>query len=227
MATIIIEESLEIPDGIRNLADFRSWVLSDSFPDRGRIDYVNGQIEIDMSPEALYSHGNLKIELIRVLSQVVKQENVGDLFSDRTRISSPVGNVSAEPDIIYLSHESVRNGRVRLVPKSSSESADYIEIEGPPDFVAEIVSDSSVSKDKKRLPEAYFKAGVTEFWLIDARRKRLVFEIHRRGDVGFEEQKPDAEGYQQSIIFDRRFKLERRVGLLGQWQYDLLHEPPR
>jgi Uma2 family endonuclease len=227
MATIIIEESLEVPDGIRDLAEFRTWALSDSFPQRGRIDFINGCIEIDMSPEALYSHGNLKVELVRVLAQLVKDAQRGDLFSDRTRISSPAGNVSAEPDIVFLSHESVRSGRVRLVPKSASEFADYVEVEGPPDFVAEIVSDSSVSKDKKRLPEAYFKAGVTEFWLIDARRKRLVFEIHRRGKSGFEQQKLDDEGYQQSLIFDRRFKLNRRVGLLGQWQYDLLHEPLR
>ena len=72
-------------------------------------------------------------------------------------------------------HNEFVAGRVRLVPKASSETADYIEIEGPPDLIVEIVSDSSVCKDTKRLPAAYFAAGVPEFWLVDARRRSWCF----------------------------------------------------
>ena len=35
--------------------------------------------------------------------------------------------------------------------------------------MAEIVGDASVGKDRRRLPPAYFAAGVMEFWLSDAR----------------------------------------------------------
>ncbi len=59
---------------------------------------------------------------------------------------------------------------------------DYIEIEGPPDLIVEIVSKSSEKKDTLRLPAAYFAAGVPEFWLVDARHKPLYFQIHHRGD---------------------------------------------
>ena len=43
----------------------------------------------------------------------------------------------------------------------------------------EIVSDSSVAKDTRRLPAAYHKAGVGEFWLVDARGPETSFTIHR------------------------------------------------
>jgi hypothetical protein len=50
MSTVLLEHEIEIPT-IRNLAEFRQWALSDDFPDRGRIDYIAGRIEVDMSPE--------------------------------------------------------------------------------------------------------------------------------------------------------------------------------
>jgi Uma2 family endonuclease len=223
MATILFEDSLEIPDGLRKLADFRRWAQSTSFPEQGRIDYISGRIEIDMSPEALYSHGRLKVELVIGIGQLVKQFDLGDLFSDTTRISSVPGDVSAEPDLVFISHDSIRSGRVRLVPKSSGKQDDFIEIEGAPDLIIEIVSDSSVTKDTKRLPAAYFAAGVREFWLVDARREELMFRIHSRGPERFVSRRADREGYQRSSVLGRRFRLNRHRDARGHWQYDLLH----
>ena len=41
----------------------------------------------------------------------------------------------------------------------------------------EIVSDSSVVKDTRQLRQAYARAGVHEYWLVDARGEDLLFEI--------------------------------------------------
>jgi Uma2 family endonuclease len=223
MAAVVFEESLEIPDGIRSLADFRRWTYDDDFPERGRIDYINGRIEIDMSPEDLFCHGTVKMEIGSVLHQLIKQQNVGNVFSDRTRIASLPGNLSAEPDLVCISHGSIESGRVKLIPKASRKKGRYIEIQGPPELIVEIVSDSSVAKDTKRLPPAYFAAGVPEFWLVDARDDDLVFRIYRRGDEGFVPRRPDREGYVRSSVLGQRFRLERHRDKLGHWQYDLLH----
>jgi Uma2 family endonuclease len=223
VATIILDEGVEIPDGIRTLADFRRWAYSDDFPESGRIDYVKGRIEIDMAPEAMFSHSRPKIELVVVIGQLVKQLGVGEIFSDRMRISSISGDVSAEPDLIFVSDDSIESGRVKLIPKATQEEEDFIEIEGPPDLVVEVVSDSSVTKDTKRLPKAYYDAGVPEYWLVDARRENLIFRIHRRGPTGFVARRPDREGYQRSAVLGRRFRLDRHRDQRGHWQYDLLH----
>ncbi len=222
VATIILDEAIEIPDGIRTLADFRRWTYSDEFPERWRIDYLKGRIEIDMAAEAAYSHGRPKIELVVVIGQLVKNLRSGDLYSDRTRISSLPGDLSSEPDLVFISTESIVSGRVRQISKSSGDE-DVVEFEGAPDLVVEIVSDSSVAKDTKRLPQAYFEAGGREFWLLDARHEKLIFKIHPRGETEFVACPPDREGYQRSTVLGRRFRLDRRRDELGHWQYDLLH----
>jgi hypothetical protein len=51
-SSVIFEERVEIPY-FHSLAEFRAWALSDDFPERGRIDYIDGRIEVDMSPENL------------------------------------------------------------------------------------------------------------------------------------------------------------------------------
>ena len=106
--SVIFEERIEVPLDLRSLAEFRRWAFSDDFPERGRIDYINGRVEVDMSPEEVYCHGTLKSEIHGVLWNRVKRERLGDIFVDSTRISSVEANLSAEPDIVFVSHASQR-----------------------------------------------------------------------------------------------------------------------
>ncbi len=199
MATsVMFEEQVEIPMNLGSLADFRRWATSDDFPERGRIDYVAGRIEVDMSPDDFFCHGTLKTEIVGVLHRLVKQGKLGHLVTDRTRVSSVEAGLSAEPDVLFLSHATLETDRARLVPKAGSEPGRYVELEGAPDLIVEIVSDHSVAKDTRRLPKAYFEAGIGEFWLADARGAELVFQIHRRGESSYEVVGADADGYQAS-----------------------------
>ena len=85
MATaVIFEEQLEIP-WVQSLEDFRQWATSDEFPERVRIDYLAGRIEVDMSPEDFFCHGTPKTEIVSVLAPLVKRENLGYLVSDQMR----------------------------------------------------------------------------------------------------------------------------------------------
>lgn len=224
--SVIFEEQVEIPLDLHKLADFRRWALSDDFPERGRIDYIAGRIEVDMSPEDLFTHGTLKVELLRLLSRRIKQGDLGHLFSDRARVSCPSADLSAEPDVVFLSHEAIGDGRVKLVPKASGEAGRFVELEGAPDLIVEIVSDASKIKDMRRLPKAYFDAGVREFWLADARGEELLFQLHRRGVAGFEPVSADAEGFQSSDVLQRDYRLERQRDRQGLWTFDFLERRP-
>lgn len=219
--TLVLEEQIEVPMDLRSLADFRRWATSDAFPERGRIDYIGGRVIVDMSPEDLHTHGKLKTELARVLSQRVKQDDLGELYTDRARVSCPDADLSAEPDVVFVSEASLDSGRVRLVPKAGGAADRYIELEGAPDLVVEIVSDASVRKDTEHLPAAYPKAGVSEFWLIDARGEDLVFRIHRRGPSGYEPTETDPDGYQHSAVLDRSYRLHRGRNTRGRVVFDL------
>ena len=174
-----------------------------------------------MSPEDFFCHGTLKAEIFGVLYQRVKRESLGYLVTDRTRVSCPEADWSAEPDIVFVSSETLQTGGARLVAKASGEPGRYVELEGAPDLIVEIVSDRSVAKDTQRLPEAFFKAGVGEFWLADARSEPVVFRIHRRGQTGYELVQPDAEGFQPSAVFGCSFRLDARRDAQGNWAFDL------
>ena len=132
-------------------------------------------------------------------------------------------DLSVEPDVVFVSETSLDAGRVRLVPKAGGGADRYVELEGPPDLIVEIVSDASVRKDTDRLPAAYHRAGVDEFWLIDARGEDLLFRIHGRGPAEYEPAKRDADGYQRSAVLDRRYRLERGRNARGRVVFDL-HE---
>src|SRR5690348_3560722 len=103
-AAIRFEGQVEVPWSARTWTGFRRWCFSPDFPERGRIDFVGGRIEVDMSPERALSHGLPKVELIRVLATYVRESNLGLLFADRMRISSQNAQLSAEPDLVLVTH---------------------------------------------------------------------------------------------------------------------------
>jgi hypothetical protein len=103
------------------LADFRRWAASDACPDRGRIDYLAGRIEVDLSPEDFFCHGTLTTEIVGVLHRRVKQRKLGHLVTDRTRVSNVAAGLSVEPDIVFVAHATIDSGRARLITKAGSQ----------------------------------------------------------------------------------------------------------
>jgi hypothetical protein len=101
---LIFEEQVEVPMSIQSLETFRQWTHSNDFPAIGRIDFLHGKIEVDMQAEDLYSHGSVKVAVIGTLFLINDQDDLGELFSDRTRIASSSANLSREPDIVFLKH---------------------------------------------------------------------------------------------------------------------------
>ncbi len=191
---VIFEESLAIPAAAHSLEAFRRWARSERFPERGRIDYLGGDIEVDMSPEDLFTHGTAKMTISAELHTLVTAADAGMVFVDRARVSSLEADLSAEPDVVVVSWESLDSGRAELVPKRNRPGR-YVEIQGAPDLVVEIVSDSSVGKDTKRLPRRYATAGVRELWLVDARGEQLRFEIRRLEGSAYVAQPEDGAGW--------------------------------
>jgi len=219
------DELIVPPTAAVSLAAFREWALSDQFPESGRIDFLEGHIEVsDMAGEELDAHGTLKGELYAAILARVKYLKLGYVYTDSTRVSCPAALVSAEPDVVVVSYEAIESGHVRRVPKASGEPGRFVEIEGPPELIVEVVSDSTVRKDTLRLPRAYFDAGVTEYWLADGRKKDLTFVIHKRGGSGFEAVEIDRDGFQASTVLAQSFRLDRNRDRLGSWQYELVSQ---
>lgn len=218
----LIPGELELPEGIDTLADFRRWASSHEFPESGRIDYIAGRVEFDMSPDNLFFHSAPKSEIGAVIRNRLKTTRRGQVFVDKSRVSVPRVGLSVEPDIVVVLDASILSGRVKLVPTIGHAVGSFIEFEGPPDLVVEVVSDRSRVKDTRQLFAAYFEAGVSEYWIVDARSTDLRFQIHVRGNDSFVPTTVDAQGYQLSPILEAQYRLDRSPRPTGCWDYELV-----
>ncbi len=216
---ILFDNQIAVPPGINSLDDFRRWARSDEFPETGRIDYIRGTIEVDSMSERRWSHGAVKLAVLRRLTERVLDYDIGEIHSDQMRVSSPIADLSCEPDIFVLLHETIESGSIEFVP--SADGSDDVEFVGGPDLVVEFVSPNSVNKDTQHLPAAYFDAGVREYWLIDARGEELDFAVFHRGKSGFEPTPADAEGYRRSEVLGHTYCLDRSRGRRDEWRYEL------
>jgi len=202
------------------LAGFRDWALSEDFPERGKFTFVAGGLIVDMSPESLEKHSDIKSEVSRVLLNLVREQNVGRLHIDGVLISNVPAGVSNEPDILYLAKETVSSGRATLTQVVEQSSKSSKEVVGTVDWVLEIVSPSSVKKDKVLLREAYFRAGIGEYWIVDVLDDSIDFQVLVPGE-GEYVAADLTNGWYQSPTFDREFRLAREKEEDGYWLYTL------
>lgn len=215
-----LEDGLLIPAEAGTLEGFTRWAQSEAFPVGGRIDFVDGTVEVDMSPEDLQTHGTPKSELLAFVHQIVKKADLGQVFVDRTRLRSSGAGLSCEPDVLFISWGALESGRVRYVRSASGRPGRFIEIEGAADLAVEIISDGSVEKDTERLPPLYARAGVRELWLVDARGAELKLDILQLHGRRYRRARSDAEGYRASKVLGLRVRLRREPGRLSEtWRY--------
>lgn len=221
LAHVLEEAQFSIPAGSQELEGFRRWARSQRFPEHGRIDYLAGDIHIDMSPEDLYTHGAVKTAIAAPLHLLIADTDRGTVYVDRARVSSPRGGLSAEPDVTVVLWSSLESGQVREVAFASGQPGRYIELEGAPDLVVEIISDGSVAKDTRRLPRLYAEAGIPELWLVDARGEQLQFEIRDLVAGAYRSHAPDSEGWLHSALLGGEVRLHRQPRPLGRFSYRL------
>jgi Uma2 family endonuclease len=216
---VVIQQAANVivPQQVADLGSFHDWMRSEDFPESGRIDFLAGELWIDMSEEQLFSHVRVKGEFCRVLSNVERERRQGFYLVDGARVSHPEAEVSAVPDGIFILNESVRTLKVQIVP---GVGGGYVRIEGGPDIVLEVVSDSSVRKDTVRLRDLYWKAGVREYWLVDARQEAPTFEILRHGGKGFVTTRK-RDGWLMSVVLGKSFRLTQHADPLGHPAFTL------
>jgi Uma2 family endonuclease len=214
---ITIGEKARIPAWVKDLDSFRRWARSDEYPESGWFSYLHGDVRADVSMEQLFSHNLVKTEITTVLGSFIKSQQLGYFFSDRALLSNPEADLSTEPDGMFVSWESIRSGRVRLV-KGAQEG--FVEVEGSPEFVLEIVSPNSVQKDTELLPRLYWRAKISEYCLIDARGQAPRMEIFRHNPQDYQAQ-PNNSGHFRSSVFDRVFQLLQETDPLGNPRYTL------
>jgi Uma2 family endonuclease len=211
--------AITVPPSARTWKGYREWALSDDFPERGNICFVNGEIFIDMSPERIDTHNFVKLKVSAVLALLVESIKTGYVFADRTLLSNEPAGVSTEPDAMFVSRDSLSKGLVQFVPGGINPLGAR-EVVGRPDWVLEVLSPSSRKKDKILLRKGYHQAGIPEYWLIDAIDHEIDFQLLLHNERDYEPIAPQ-DGWLASPTFGKSFKLERILHDDGFLEYTL------
>ncbi len=216
MSAVVLDESIRIPGKAASLEAFRRWARSADFPTRGCYSYLRNEVWVDMSAEELYTHNRVKGKVVSVLTMLLEHARLGQFFHDRVLVTHVEAGLSTEPDGTFVSFDAFRSKRVRRVRGAEG----FIELVGSPDMTLEVVSSSSVRKDTALLRELYWLAGVREYWLIDARRGSLSFDILRRASRGFVASRKRG-GWVESAVFGKTFQLSVKPDEIGDPEYAL------
>ncbi len=214
MSTIVISEQVRIPPWVADFDSFRRWTLSDDYPEHGWFSHLNGELWVDVSMEKA-EHNQIKTEVSRSVSTVVKSEDKGLFFIDRMRLINLDVLLSTEPDGVFVSYDSLKSGRVEL-----KEGDDSREVVGTPDAVMEIVSKTSVKKDTEVLRDLYWQAEIPECWLIDSLQKEPELDILRYTSSKYVSTRKQG-GWVKSQVLVKSFRLASEPGEHGITKYTL------
>jgi Uma2 family endonuclease len=202
-----------IPDWVRDHESFRRWVRSNQFPEKSRVAFFDGDLWVDPSMEPLYVHNHIKTKVASALLALAESSDIGTYGADGMVLSSPEVGLTTIPDGCFVSFDRLDQGQVREI---KGNQQDCIEFEGSPDMVLEVVSDSSEEKDLDRLRDLYFKAGIAEYWIIDARSDTIVFDILKRGPKAYVATRKQSGGWVKSEVFGKTFRITRTVTRRGK-----------
>lgn len=146
------------------IEDYRSW------PDDERWELIDG-IPYPMSPAPRVSH----------------QDRVGTLFRKLGNfLEGKPCKVYIAPLDVYLKNEGSVDDEQTVVQPDILVVCDPSKVEdervhGAPDFVAEVLSDSTANKDFSVKRDLYERCGVKEYWLIQP-DTCTVFQYIREGE---------------------------------------------
>lgn len=125
------------------------------------VQIIHNQLFIMPAPS--FYHQQLSEELGFQLSSFIRKHQLGKLVYAPTDVILDENNV-VQPDIIFLA--------LSKYPQISEQG-----IQGSPDLVVEIWSPANKKKERNLKHELYASKGVTEYWQIFPKKKKVTVEV--------------------------------------------------
>ena len=115
-----------------------------------RYELIEGELLMTPSPVPRHQRISRKIEF--VLEKFVTENDLGEVFYAPCDVYLDNENV-VQPDILFISKE-----MLNIIGEKN--------IEGAPDLVIEIISESTAYRDFVQKKKLYAKFGVKEYWIV-------------------------------------------------------------
>lgn len=146
----------------------QNWTYDDyvTLPDDLNIyEVIEG--ELYMAPAPTTKHQVVSMNMERKLDNYVKKQDAGIIFHAPIDVVLSPDNV-VQPDIIFIS-----KGNMSIITEKN--------IQGSPDLVIEILSPSTIRKDRITKMKVYAKHHIKNLWLIDPENQTLeAFELDKQ-----------------------------------------------
>jgi Uma2 family endonuclease len=137
-------------------------------PDDGkRYEILDG--ELFVTPAPVPRHQRVSRNLQWILEGHIRSRRLGELFNSPIDLILSDTTV-AQPDLLFI-----RGGRESIVTGRA--------VEGPPDLIVEILSPSSIRKDRKTKAMLYARFGIDHYWIVDPDGRTI--EVYERDGDGY------------------------------------------
>lgn len=136
--------------------------------DGKRYEIIDG--ELFVSPAPSLAHQRIITNLVYYLVDFVKKNRLGEVFAAPCDVVFSRFDV-VEPDLLYVS-----KARAKILTAAN--------VQGSPDLVVEVLSESTEKMDRTIKLKLYARFGVREYWMIDP--AACSAEIYRAADGGLE-----------------------------------------
>ena len=147
----------------------------EALPEGRRAELFNG-VMYDIAPPTR-EHQRIVTELARVIGNYIK-DNRGKC------------EVNVAPFAVYLNQDDYNYVEPDIVVVCDEEKLDNKGCHGAPDWIIEVVSESSIQNDYMRKMMKYGSIGVKEYWIVDPLKhsvRVLDFAHETTGDFDFSE----------------------------------------
>ncbi len=136
-------------------------------PDAQRYELIEG--ELNMTPSQIPNHQRIIKRIALLLENFITANNLGEVFFSPLDVYFDNENVF-EPDILFISKE-----RAHIIGEKN--------IQGAPDLVVEVLSESNAYHDLVKKKKIYARFGVKEYWIVDPLEKNV--DIYSLSDSVF------------------------------------------
>ena len=118
--------------------------------DDERYELIEG--DMLMTPAPIPKHQRISRKIEFIFEKYVTENELGEVFDAPCDVYLDDGNV-VQPDIFFISRE-----RLDIIGEKN--------IQGAPDLVVEIISESTAYRDFVQKKKLYAKFGVKEYWIV-------------------------------------------------------------
>jgi Uma2 family endonuclease len=164
--SVTVEQTLEMPDAVLFVQKLQAALATESarrrhfykiVDENKKMEFINGEI-VFQSPVKL-QHNNATGLLYTLLKSFVAKHKLGFVGVEKIMISLTRNDY--EPDVCFFGNEKAQNFKNKQVQFPA------------PDFVVEVLLDSTKKADREIKFQDYAAHGVGEYWIVDPERETV------------------------------------------------------